>query len=1153
MLDLDVAWTMGCAGLVFLMQPGFMCLECGLTRSKNSINVAVKNLADFGSSVILFWTFGYAIMFGTSIAGWVGSDSFLLGIESDPKTAAFFIFQVMFCGTTTTIVSGAVAERMRFSAYLIVALIISGFIYPLFGHWAWNGLGTEQLSGWLGRLGFFDFAGSTVVHSLGGWVSLAALLVVGPRTGRFSRDGSSNAIHGSNLPFSVLGVMLLWLGWLGFNGGSTLALNNDVPKIIVHTIVSGATAMLAAAALSWWQRQLLEVETLINGSLAGMVSITACCSVVTTVESAAIGIIGGILMLLATRGLERRRIDDGVDAVAIHGVCGAWGTLAVALFGDRELIGTGMSSFHQFWVQLFGIGVCWLWAFGVTYLLLRSINRAFPLRVSVEEEELGLNVSEHQAKTEVYDLFQVMDAQARTKDFSLRVPEEPYTEVGKIARRYNQVMAALEEYAGELKALNGNLEKKVRDRTAELARANEELKRLDKLKDQFLANTSHELRTPLNATIGLTESMLDGATGDLSPPQRQNLWAIAQSGRRLLNLVNDILDFSTLKEQTLELNLQPVALRSIADIVLALGQSLVGKKNLKLVNAIPVDLPLVRGDTDRLQQILYNLVGNGIKFSDRGVVTVSAQQANPSQIQVEVSDTGVGISREKLHHIFESFEQGDGSTARTYGGTGLGLAVTRQLVQLHGGEIWAESEVEKGSRFMLTLPVFEGEEGIEEEDAIAVFSRFQPLEEKEELATSPLTSPNTELNPFKVLIVDDEPLNLQVLLNHLALEDYALTQASNGVETIAIIEAGFKPDLILLDVMMPNMTGYEVTQKLREQFPPNELPILLVTAKDRVADIVEGLSAGANDYLTKPIHKPELLARLKTHLNLSRLNNAYSYFVPRQFLQILKKQSIIDIALGDRVEQEMSVLFSDIRGFTSISEKMTPEENLKFINGYLLRMEPAIVENSGFIDKFIGDAIMALFGQKADDAVKAGIAMLNILSEYNTTRHKPERPPLKIGIGINTGSLMLGTIGGNVRMEGTVIGDTVNLASRIEALTKYYGVHLLMSEHTFLALEKPSAYNFRLLDRVKVKGKSNEITLFEIFEADPPQLREAKIESKTKFERGVVLFHQKQFAEARHYFENCLDLNSGDRVARIYLQRCKKGQSVGIGSRRDRV
>lgn len=250
----------------------------------------------------------------------------------------------------------------------------------------------------------------------------------------------------------------------------------------------------------------------------------------------------------------------------------------MALFGNPDIVGTGLSATSQLLVQLLGIGTCLIWSFGVTYLCLRGIDRFFPLRVSVEEEEIDLNISEHRAKTEVYELFRVMDAQTRTRDFSLRVPEDPYTEVGKIARRYNQVMESLEKYAHQLEDLNLNLEQKVVDLTAKLAQANEELQRLDKIKDELLANTSHELRTPLNGTIEIAESILDGAAGELSEIQHQNLTLIAHSGRRLLNLVNDILDFSTLREKQIELQLKPVALRTIAEMVLVLCQSVLGKK-----------------------------------------------------------------------------------------------------------------------------------------------------------------------------------------------------------------------------------------------------------------------------------------------------------------------------------------------------------------------------------------------------------------------------------------------------------------------------------------------------------------------------------------------------------------------------------------------
>ncbi|MEM8719642.1 MAG: ammonium transporter [Cyanobacteria bacterium P01_G01_bin.39] len=444
---IDQLWILLCAGLVFLMQAGFMCLESGLTRAKNSINVAVKNIADFGISVALFWTFGYGIMFGISQFGWFGTSDFFLSAqtssalanESLSKTIAFFLYQAMFCGTATTIISGAVAERLKFNAYVIIIILVSGIIYPLFGHWAWNDVG------WLKQLGFVDFAGSTVVHALGASVSLATLIIIGSRQGRFDSSGKVNKIQGTNLPFAVLGALLLWLGWLGFNGGSTFAFNNQVPGIILNTVIAGVAGMIAAIIYSQWRYSRIEVEELINGSIAGLVAITASCNLMVTPLAIIVGATGAIVAQLVSQGLKRCKIDDAVDAVAIHGGAGIWGTLCVALFGQLEQIDTGLNRLSQVGVQLLGIMVVCIWAFGFSWVLLKLLNSFFELRVSAEAEELGLNVSEHQAKTDTYELFQVMDLQARTHDLSLRVPVESFTENGHIATRYNQMMDALEK------------------------------------------------------------------------------------------------------------------------------------------------------------------------------------------------------------------------------------------------------------------------------------------------------------------------------------------------------------------------------------------------------------------------------------------------------------------------------------------------------------------------------------------------------------------------------------------------------------------------------------------------------------------------------------------------------------------------------------
>lgn len=448
----DIFWVLICAGLVFLMQAGFTCLESGLTRSKNSINVAIKNITDFGISTILFWFFGFALMFGTSYNAWIGSTGFFISLDKETWQTTFFLFELMFCATAVTIVSGATAERLRFRSYIIVSIISSGLIYPIFGHWAWNGSQNGIFTGWLGMLGFVDFAGATVVHSVGGWVSLAALLVIGPREGRFPKDGAHKKIHGSNLPLSVLGVLLLWIGWFGFNGGNTLALNDRVAGIITNTFLAGAAGSMVTLAIGWPLRRRADVELLIFGSIAGLVAITAPAHAVNAIWAIAIGGIGGIAMLGVEYLLEYFHIDDAVGAVPVHLGAGIWGTLAVAIFGEAEHLNTGLNRWAQLLTQVVGIGACFIWVFGTSYVLFRVINRFLPLRVTPEDEYIGLNVSEHGATTELLDMFRAMDEQARTGDMSLRVPVEPFTEVGQIAERYNIVMDALEKATARTKA-----------------------------------------------------------------------------------------------------------------------------------------------------------------------------------------------------------------------------------------------------------------------------------------------------------------------------------------------------------------------------------------------------------------------------------------------------------------------------------------------------------------------------------------------------------------------------------------------------------------------------------------------------------------------------------------------------------------------------
>lgn len=743
----------------------------------------------------------------------------------------------------------------------------------------------------------------------------------------------------------------------------------------------------------------------------------------------------------------------------------------------------------------------------------------------------------------------------------VRVKIKEKDEIGNLAESFNNLMERIKSYTESLEAKN------------------EELSEIGKLKDEFLANTSHELRTPLHGIIGIAESMIDGATGELNQEQILNLLMITSSGRRLSNLVNDILDFSQLKHKNIELQIKPVAIRELTNVVLTLSQPLALKKSLQLINSISSEVPDVNADENRLQQVLYNLIGNAIKFTESGIVEVSAMVVHTAQsswirkkqrgiLEVTVSDTGIGIAADKLERIFESFEQADGSITRNYGGSGLGLAITKQLIELHGGTIQVKSTLGRGSRFIFTLPLATDTQNqtlyrstppsIANLDSLFQKSNLGSKIREFPTIDTPIqklnTSPISLVQPnkiFKLLIVDDEPINLQVLSNLLTLENYSLTLTHSPIEAINLLEKGLKPDLILLDVMMPKMTGYEVCQKIRERFSASELPIVLLTAKNQVSDLIEGFNSGANDYLTKPFSRHELSVRIRTHIQLAKINLSYSRFVPREFLNFLGKESIIDVQLGDQVQREMTILFSDIRSFTTLSESMTPKENFDFLNSYLKRVSPIIRNNHGFIDKYIGDATMALFPEVPEDALRSAIAMQNQVALYNLDRQKSGYPSIAIGIGIHTGNIMLGMIGEEQRLEGTVISDAVNLAARLENLTKVYGSSILISGQTLINLDNPMDYNYRFIDKVKVKGKTESVSVFEVFDSNSFEVIDLKNQTRNLFEQGIVLYYNQRIPQAYKIFQEVLKINQEDRAAQFYLQRCEQLQKPGISEERE--
>ena len=406
-VGLDTVWVLLAAFLVFLMQAGFGMLEAGFIRAKNVCNILMKNFLDYCMASLGFFVFGYAIMFGAGNSlfgteGWA-----LFGAESaaDVPLYAFWLFQAAFCGAAATIVAGGMAERMKFPAYLVYSFIISSFIYPIVGHWVWGG-------GWLAEMGFYDFAGSTVVHAVGGYSALIGTVILGPRIGKYAPDGKPKAIAGHSIPLASLGVFLLWFGWFGFNPGSTLGVGDGelIALVAANTNLAAAAGALVATFVAWMKFGKPDFSFAMNGALGGLVSITAPCAWVSPVAAIMIGAVGGVVVVFGVILLDKLKIDDPVGAVVVHGMCGNWGTIAVGFFGLESL---GLSSNGVFYGGGFSmLGVQVLGTFSVTIFIVLSMGLVFKLiqaviglRVSASEELRGLDIGEH--GMESYSGFQI--------------------------------------------------------------------------------------------------------------------------------------------------------------------------------------------------------------------------------------------------------------------------------------------------------------------------------------------------------------------------------------------------------------------------------------------------------------------------------------------------------------------------------------------------------------------------------------------------------------------------------------------------------------------------------------------------------------------------------------------------------------------------
>lgn len=450
MSNLDLIWILLCAFLVFLMQFGFSLIETGTVRSKNTINVAMKNLIDTVFGIMFFWLIGFGIMFGSSELGLFGTSNFLIDGKNLEQNAIFF-FQAMFAATAITIVSGAVAERMKFNGYIIVAIVVSTLIYPVFGHWAWNE------NGWLSKLGFIDFAGSTVVHSIGAWIGLAGTIVLGPRLGKF-KNGRVKHYSPSNHNFIVFGVFILFFSWFGFNAGSLLKFDYAVTSILLNTLVAAIFGGFGSWIITLFHKDKVDVEIFSFGILAGLVGITAGCFEFTAIQSAFVGFVSSFVMHYSNEILVKKfKVDDPLSVVSIHGFAGAWGTIALGVFAK---IPENMTRIEFILVQTLGVVSAFIFAITVGFALFLALYKYKLLRVKKRHEVIGLNTSEHNAKLPWVETVESIVSIMKSGNMAKKVHEERGTEVGLVAKFFNILLNMIKEKNTQLTNKNRSLHKK---------------------------------------------------------------------------------------------------------------------------------------------------------------------------------------------------------------------------------------------------------------------------------------------------------------------------------------------------------------------------------------------------------------------------------------------------------------------------------------------------------------------------------------------------------------------------------------------------------------------------------------------------------------------------------------------------------------------
>ncbi len=688
------------------------------------------------------------------------------------------------------------------------------------------------------------------------------------------------------------------------------------------------------------------------------------------------------------------------------------------------------------------------------------------------------------------------------------------------------------------------------DRNQELLELNQALRCLNQEKNEFLHIAAHDLKNPLFAIQSLA-NLIATDSEHLKIERIVDFGrTIENSAHEMFNLIKRLMDVNAIEAGKMQFNLEVFNLVDNLKIALNGYQERAKLKNIFLYIDFPQqhDNYNIFADKHAFSEIIDNLISNAIKYSPTGkkVFLIISQQ--DGYVYIEIKDQGPGLSAADQENLFKKFSRLTPRPTANESSSGLGLFIVKNLVTVMEGDVWCESELHVGTSFFVKFPLANNQMS---PDIVRELHITSPISRAEILQRSFESIRETESRlvqfldamPVGVIVVDHEGKlyyvnqKAQTLLgkgfvpntNH---ENLAEIYQLYHVNSEKLYCASHSPITQALQGLSTSVDDVEIHQ--------DDKRIPLEVWATPIYDEKQTISYAIAVFQDIHKRKKSEVEREKFTSELVQLKKSYERFVPREFLNLLDKQNMIDVQLGDQVAKEMTVIFSDIRGFTSLSEGMEPQEIFDFINNYLGQMEPIILKHHGFIDKYIGDAIMALFPTTVDDAVRGSISMLQTLNQYNNLLQRAGYPAIKIGIGLNTGPLILGTVGGQNRMDGTVISDAVNTAARIESLTKKYGSPLLITAQSYIKLKNIMEYHIRVIDSVKVKGKSNSVVVYEVFDADPPAMIELKLQTLRDFEQGFMCYHNGNIAKARSFFEKVNEVNPTDQATLVYLERCLK-------------